>query len=162
MNRSVISILIVVLLASCAPSEESIQSAIAETKSVWTPVPTQTAYPTYTAPPTVFVTVLVTKIVTPTFTAAPKYTPTITSTPTATQDPRTTTKDDGFYLVNDEIAAGNWRSGGDGNNCYWSLTSSNGDIIDNHWGMAGGVIHIPSSAFQVQLQNCGVWTYLDK
>jgi len=43
---------ICLLLAACAPSVESIQTAVAQTKSAWTPIPTQTAYLTYTAIPT--------------------------------------------------------------------------------------------------------------
>jgi len=47
MKRSVIFIVIGVLfLSACAPSQQTIQTAIAQTQVVWTPIPTQTAFPT--------------------------------------------------------------------------------------------------------------------
>jgi DNA-binding PadR family transcriptional regulator len=43
--------LLICLSAACV-TQQSIQSAIAQTQAAWTPVPTQTAYPTLTpAPP---------------------------------------------------------------------------------------------------------------
>ena len=46
---SVVMLSLLVLLASCAPSEEALQSHLADTVEAFTPVPTQTAYPTQTA-----------------------------------------------------------------------------------------------------------------
>jgi hypothetical protein len=50
MKRAIL--LVAVILSACAPSVQSVQTAIAETQSVWTPIPTQTPYPTYTPFPT--------------------------------------------------------------------------------------------------------------
>jgi hypothetical protein len=44
--------LIICLLAACAPSAQSIQTAIAQIQAAWTRVPSQTPYPTQTAYPT--------------------------------------------------------------------------------------------------------------
>ena len=128
-----------------------------------TPYATYTAYPTQTALPT-YTPVIV--VVTATYTATPLYTPTETLTPTntatltPTSDPRTEDKGNGFYLVNVDIAPGVWRSAGTQDDCYWEITDKYGDIINNHFGMAGGTMYIPASAYQVMLEDCGRWTYL--
>jgi hypothetical protein len=44
--------LAICLLAACAPSQQAIQTAVAQTQAAWTPIPTQTAYPTQTPRPT--------------------------------------------------------------------------------------------------------------
>jgi len=176
-------VLAVLILAGCGPSPEAIQSAIGATQAQWTPVPTQTPYltytpaATYTPPPTIAIEVTRIVIVTPTATETPLYTPTITPTPTKT--PTTTPtpnaaktataqaiarliapKGDGFYLVNVDIAPGVWLSKGTQDNCYWARTRKNGDIIDNHFGLAGGTMYIAATDFQVQMQDCGRWTYI--
>ncbi len=48
--------LVCFLISACAPSTDVIQTAIAETQAVWTPIPTLTPYPTYTPYPTVTLT----------------------------------------------------------------------------------------------------------
>ena len=163
-------ILVVGLGVVFRPTDTTIQTAIANTQAEWTSVPTLTAYPTYTDVPTI----VITKLVTPTFTPTPEFTTTKTFTPappTATPNIAQTAtaeqlaylrsdKDDGFYLVGVDIAAGLWRSTGTGSGCYWSLTSKTGDIIDNHFGMAGGTAYIPASAFQVEFSDCGTWVFL--
>jgi hypothetical protein len=69
--------------------------------------------------------------------------------------------DPGIYLVNVDIAPGVWRSQGSGDDCYWQRSDKTGDIIDNHFGFAGGTIYIAPSDFSVQLDaECGTWTYL--
>jgi hypothetical protein len=142
-----------------------------------TPFPTYTAFPTYTPQPTIAVEVTKIVMVTPTYTPTPLYTPTITSTPTNTFTPTKTPnatqtaealqlaklredKGNGFYLVNIDIAPGVWRSTGSRDDCYWEITSSNGDIINNHFGMAGGTAYISPTAFHVQFQDCGTWIFL--
>ena len=117
------------------------------------------------------------RMVTPRFTATPKNTPTITLTPanilTATATPNlaqtatvqareqmTSNKGNGFYLVNVDIAPGLWRSHGTRDDCYWSLNTKTGDIIDNHFGMSGGTVYIGSHVFQVEFNDCGSWEYM--
>jgi hypothetical protein len=78
---------------------------------------------------------------------------------TPTPDPLHSSKKDGFFLVGIDIAPGIWQSSGTGNSCYWEITTKTGYILNNHFGMSGGTMYIPATAFQVQLQNCGVWTY---
>jgi hypothetical protein len=78
-----------------------------------------------------------------------------------TIDYLTTIKPYGFYLVGSEIASGNWRNNGNSDSCYWEITDSKGEIIDNFIGMTGGTMYIPPTAFQVQLEKeCGDWEYL--
>ena len=67
---------------------------------------------------------------------------------------------DGFYLVGVDIAPGVWRSTGGGDSCYWATTSKTGEIIKNHFGMAGGTAYISPSAYQVEFSNCGIWLFL--
>ena len=69
-------------------------------------------------------------------------------------------KYDGFYLVNVDIAPGIWQSLGTQDDCYWEISTKTGDIIDNHFGMAGGTMYIAASAYQVMMEDCGTWTYL--
>lgn len=166
-------IFLTLLLPGCKQTPEQILVLVNETLAA---IPTQTAYPTYTAintytpyPTYTFIPTYTPKIkiVTLTFTITPKYTPTITETPTvtptktSTPNPLTKDKGPGYYLVGVEIASGVWRSLGTADDCYWSINSKTGDIINNHFGMAGGTMYIPASAFEVRLEaECGMWTYL--
>lgn len=110
--------------------------------------------------------VTVIKEITQTLTPTPEFTPTITNTPEPTNTPSPTidplkiAKGDGFYLIGVDIAPGVWRSDGKGDNCYWKVSMASGDIVDNHFGMAGGTAYISSSGFQVQFERCGTWTFL--
>lgn len=65
MKKLWIAVLSLILVAACAPSPAAIGTAIAETQSVWTPVPTYTFYPTYTPYPTFTPTLKPTATVTP-------------------------------------------------------------------------------------------------
>ena len=184
MNRIALFAAAALALTACAPSEVAIMAAISQTQANWTmvpPLPTLTPRPTYTPAPTIAIQVIVevTRLVeiTQTYTPTPLYTPTITPTPTETPLPTVTPnaeqtatakalqklrspKGDGFYLVNEDIAPGVWRSNGDSSSCYWSVTRADGDIIDNHFGMAGGTAFISASAFQVEFNGCGRWEFI--
>ena len=83
MKKVIALTLLVFLLTACAPSEASIQTAIAETQAVWTAIPTQT--PAATIAIKIGVTRIV--IVTATYTSTPLNTPTVTNTSTATPSP---------------------------------------------------------------------------
>lgn len=169
-----IQVLFLIVLSGCSfidkKIEPTIQSRVEQTISAFTKVPsntpynTQTAYPTLTPNPTYTPKIV---IVTATLTNTPLYTSTITETPTntatltRTPDPTKTDKHPGFYLVGEEIAPGVWRSLGTSDSCYWSITTQTGSIINNHFGMAGGTMYVPTSGFQVELDaDCGTWTYL--
>lgn len=82
--RNTVTLIIIVFLgiSGCAPSEDSIQAAIVQTQSAWTPVPTNTPYATYTPYPT--------PTPYPTYTPRPTYTPFPTPTSTSTPTPTTT------------------------------------------------------------------------
>jgi len=132
-----------------------------------TAYPTYTPYPTYTQLPPVYIVVTATLSPTPLQTSTATITPTITLIPTETPlpspttDPATKIKQPGFYLVGVEFAPGIWRSMASGDDCYWSITARNGEIINNHFGQAGGTMYVPPDAFQVQLDpECGSWEYL--
>lgn len=169
-----LGVMCLLLLGACGPSAEVVAGAVSGTLvalptqtafPTYTPFATYTPYPTYTPAPTQ---TAVIKIVTPTATSTPEYTPTITQTPTTTPtitptvDQLKTDKGPGFYLVGTDIAPGVWRSMGSSDSCYWEIDTATGDIINNHFGMAGGTMYIPTSAFQVQLDpECGRWTFLN-
>lgn len=176
-NSFICLLLFLLLLTSCTPSQEKIQltvdssivSGIESTVEKFTPLPSLTPNPTYTSYPTytpqsTFTPIII--VVTATSTPTPEYTPTITLTPTQTAtftmtpNPKMADFTDGFYLVNIDIAPGIWRSSGTGDDCYWEVTTSTGEIIDNHFGMAGGTMYVPSNAFQVMVEDCGTWTYI--
>ena len=180
-----ILILIIISITACKPSPNVIQSFVKQTVEGFTPQATFTKFPTYTAYPTqteyptqtpypTLTSVKITVIVTETKTATPIHTPSDTLTPTITatitntatltptEDFLKSNKMPGFYLVGVDIAPGIWRSQGNSESCYWEITTRTGNIIDNHFGMAGGTINIPYNAFQVELDtDCGYWVYLD-
>lgn len=80
------ALILILIIQACAPTEETIASAIAETKAAWTPIPTQTPLPTYTAYPTY------TPNPSKTPSPSPEHTPTAaaSSTPKATNTRRPT------------------------------------------------------------------------
>jgi hypothetical protein len=184
MRKFILLAAIVILLAACAPTAAQIQPLVAQTLTAfptatayptltsnptYTPFPTLTAYPTQTAYPTHTPAATYTPwIVTVTFTATPQFTSTITLTPTKTEtltptlDPLKADKEDGFYLVGVDIAPGVWRSQSGFDKCYWEVSTQTGDIISNDFGMSGGTMYVPASGYQVELKNCGTWTYLSK
>ena len=178
MKKLFLILIVLFLIASCTPKPEQIQPYLEQTLSQWptqtayptqtanptnTPYPTYTALPTYTKMPT---TTPVIKIVTATSTSTPVYTPTETLPPTATPTITPTAdllkqpKGDGFYIVGVEIAPGVWDSNGTGDSCYWEVSTATGDIINNHFGLAGGTAYVPATAFQVRFSDCGTWTWL--
>jgi hypothetical protein len=71
----------------------------------------------------------------------------------------TAPKGNGFYTVGVEIAPGQWESTGTNDNCYWARLTATQDIIDNHFGMAGGVITVAASDYEVMFEDCGTWEY---
>lgn len=165
MKKVVLLIILVITFTACAPSQETIEKAVSETLQA---IPTFTFQPTYTIPPsqtpkivieTKIVMVTVTPTPTPEFTPTPSQTPTITNTP---EPENKKNRQAGFYLIPSEMSPGVWRSSNkDTNSCYWSITTATGDIIDNHFGMGGGTMYIPQSAYQVQLEpECGFWEFI--
>lgn len=105
----------------------------------------------------VFIVVTATKLPTPLNTPTITLTPTPKPTSTPTVSSLKQPKSDGFYLIGVDIAPGIWRSTGSDDGCYWEITTSTGDIIDNHFGMSGGTAYIPESGFQVVFEDCGNW-----
>lgn len=71
-------------------------------------------------------------------------------------------KDDGNYLVNKDIAPGQWYSivpmTEDG--CYWARINSSGDIIANHYGVAGITVYVASTDAVVEFDGCGKMYYI--
>lgn len=70
-------------------------------------------------------------------------------------------KENGFYLVGIDIAAGHWESTGTNDDCYWARTDVEGETIANHFGLAGGTMTILETDFQVELNDCGTWVYVE-
>ena len=69
-------------------------------------------------------------------------------------------KGDGFYTVNVEIAPGRWQSTDSGDACYWSRLTGTQDILDNHFGLAGGTVTVRSTDYEIVFDDCGMWEYL--
>lgn len=97
---------------------------------------------------------------TPQVTQTPSLTPEPTFTFTATVPPLFEPKTNGFYLINTNIAPGVWKSDGSSGSCYWAVTSATGDILSNHFGMAGGTAYVDPTGFQVEFNGCGTWTFI--
>lgn len=170
MKKIITALAILAVLVGCTPKPEQIAPIVAETLAAW---PTQTAFPTYTPNPTYTdlpplptytpAATLTPRVIVVTATGTPtlQYTATITNTPEPTKDRLKSDKGAGIYLVGVDIAPGVWRSQAKGDNCYWSTNTKTGDIIDNHFGMAGGTMYIPATAFSVTMEaECGRWVYL--
>ena len=124
--------------------------------------------PPFTATPTLTPTLAPT----PTFTPTPTETPTPTTTPTQTPDLALTAtaqaielpgapKTDGFYLVGSDIEPGKWHSTGSGDECYWARLDENQETLGNHYGHAGGTVTIAPTDYEVQLEGCGQWIYVE-
>ncbi len=127
-----------------------------------TPVhtPTSSSTPTVTHTPT--------ETATPSPSSAPSITPIPTWTPnhaqTATTEAlgaMTAPRGNGFYLVGVNIAPGKWESSASWDDCYWVRYDSAQDILDNHYGYAGGTVTIRSTDHQVEFDDCGTWYYVE-
>lgn len=72
-------------------------------------------------------------------------------------------KRDGNYLVNRDIAPGQWLSSypmtADG--CYWARINSAGNIIANHYGVAGITVYVSATDAVVQFDGCGTMYYIE-
>lgn len=128
--------------------------------------------------------VTITPSMTPVNSPTPSDTPTITPTPSTTPTPLptltplptpdlaltatseaygalVTPKGSGFFTVGVEILPGKWRSTGSGNGCYWARLDINQDLIDNHFGEAGGTVNIRPTDHEVEFSDCGTWIYVE-
>jgi hypothetical protein len=123
-----------------------------------TPLPTDTPMPTNTPAPT--------------NTALPTNPPSPTPIPSPTPDlPATATlqafgelgmpKGDGFYQVALSILPGKWRSNGSGDGCYWARLDANQELLNNHFGSAGGTVTILPTDYEVEFNGCGMWEYVE-
>jgi len=68
---------------------------------------------------------------------------------------------DGLWTVGVEIAPGLWRSTGTADDCYWQRSPDGhpDDIIDNHFGTAGGSVTLnPGEEFETD--RCGAWEFV--
>lgn len=68
---------------------------------------------------------------------------------------------DGFHLVGSEIKPGKWHSTGTGTSCYWARYDSNQNILDNHFGLAGGTVNVRPTDYEVEFNRCGMWEYVE-
>ena len=75
------------------------------------------------------------------------------------QEDATGPKGDGFYTVGVEIAPGQWESTGSGDGCYWARLDGNQNVLDNHFGSAGGSMTVRESDYEVEFNGCGTWEY---
>jgi hypothetical protein len=75
------------------------------------------------------------------------------------QDDASAPKGNGIYTVGLEIAPGRWESTGTQDDCYWARQTDTQDLIDNHFGNAGGTITIQPTDYEVVLWDCGTWEY---
>jgi hypothetical protein len=122
--------------------------------------PTPSNTPTITPTPTD----TATATITPTATSTPKPTPTPNVAQTATAEALgvlVSPKSSGFYLVGVDIHPGKWHSTGTGDGCYWARTDSNQNLLDNHFGLAGGTVNVRPTDFEVEFDGCGKWEYVE-
>ena len=119
-----------------------------------TPVPTDTPIPTDTPVPTATATSTDTPVPTPTADLAATQT---VEAYGALAEP----KGSGFFTVGTEILPGKWRSTGSGDGCYWARLDAQQELLDNHFGFAGGTVNIQPSDYEVQFEDCGTWIYVE-
>lgn len=65
----------------------------------------------------------------------------------------------GLYRVGENMAPGLWFSDGTADDCYWQISpiGAPDDIIDNHFGYAGGSVTL-SAGTTFESDDCGTWT----
>lgn len=68
---------------------------------------------------------------------------------------------DGLYSVGLEMGAGKWRSNGSGDSCYWKRSPDGNpdDILDNHFGLAGGSVTVHDGE-EFETEGCGIWEFV--
>ena len=60
-----------------------------------------------------------------------------------------------------EIVPGQWQSTGTADDCYWARLDEYQDVLDNHFGLAGGTVSRSRLAdYEVHFDDCGTWEYL--
>lgn len=173
MRKLFLMLVVFLIVSGCSPDPVEIAALVEQTVAA---IPTTTPYPTHTPQNTYTPYLTLTpmntatpiiKVVTPTFTATPLFTATETGTPTETLPPTETpdllkqSRGPGFYLIGVDVAPGVWRSNGNTDSCYWSVTTKTGSIIRNHFGMAGGTAYLPATGYQIEFgSDCGTWEWL--
>ena len=140
------------------PTFRNLQIGCSSTVPVSTNAPTPTLaaspIPTEAAPPT--------QTSVPTETSLPTQTPEISLTQTAQAfGPLITPKGNGTFTVGVTIAPGRWESQGTFSSCYWERLGAAQNILDNHFGFAGGTVTIQPSDHQVVFNSCGTWEYVE-
>jgi len=67
-------------------------------------------------------------------------------------------KSSGLYRVGENMAPGLWFSDGTADDCYWQISpiGAPDDIIDNHFGYAGGSVTL-SAGTTFESNDCGTW-----
>ena len=68
---------------------------------------------------------------------------------------------DGTYTVNQQIAPGTYRASGKGGACYWERAGVSGDVLDNHYGLTGGIVTIQAADVTFSSRRCGPWVAID-
>jgi hypothetical protein len=141
-----------------AAYEEGLSAAGGES----TPLPTYTPYPTYTPLPT-----LQALVITATSSPTPRVdvgatqaAATAQGTSTPLPPSLTEPKEDGFFIVGEEIAPGVWRSSPGLEGCHWARYNASNNLLGEYEGISGGVIRIRDTDYIVMLDGCGTWTYL--
>lgn len=118
-------------------------------------VVTETSTPTLENAPT-------TNTPTPTPSPAPTETPDLPQVTTVeTTESLTSPKGSGIFTVGVDILPGKWHSTGLGTDCYWARLDANQELLDNHFGLAGGTVNIKETDYEVEFENCGTWEYVD-
>jgi hypothetical protein len=71
-------------------------------------------------------------------------------------------KYNGYYKVGSDIAPGYWQSAAEMTvgGCYWERIDSAGNIIDNHFGVAGITVYVAQTDTVVRFDDCGVMFYI--
>lgn len=71
-------------------------------------------------------------------------------------------KQSGTYLINIEIASGNWRRLGNDSYCYWQTRNNIGEIIDIDSAKKDGIMYISPNAYLVEMNDgCGEWEFIN-
>ncbi len=149
----------------------TVQVPVTEIVHVEIPV-TVTPTPTPRHTPTPSLTPTITPTPTETPTPTPSRTPTVTPAPTETPNLALTataqamgvlagTKTDGFYLVGVDIAPGKWESTGSGAGCYWARYGDQQQLLDNHFGLAGGTVNVRPTDYEIEFNGCGRWIWVE-
>jgi hypothetical protein len=134
---------VLLLLAGCGSQEAAAPITVTVPTTVPKTVPVTATITLTSAVPTTVATTVPTTV-------------TVTAAPTANASDPSAPKANGNYLVNKQIAPGNWQCSSGDDSTFWRISDSGANTINNGFST---IASIDASAFTADLSRCnGTWS----